>query len=99
MRDVRHPSVQVGQYKMYLEDAHTAFYEGSAPVGLAACAYLHNYNYDPHDVLLAERYRPHYEAYPLFMADHTRELMSYLKDRLGQGGGMEVLQRVEKSRV
>jgi hypothetical protein len=28
MRDVLHPSVQVGQYKMYLQDSHTAFYEG-----------------------------------------------------------------------
>src|ERR1700722_15280603 len=28
-RDVLHPSAQVGQYKHYLQDAHTAFYEGS----------------------------------------------------------------------
>jgi hypothetical protein len=96
-RDVLHPSVQVGQYKLYLEDAHTAFYEDPAPVGLSACAFLHNYNYDPHDVLLSEKYRSFYEACPLFMADHTRELMGYLKDRTGQGGGMEVLRRVEKS--
>ena len=82
---------------MYLEDAHTAFYEGPTPVGLAACAYLHNYNYDPQDVLLAEKYRPHYEAYPVFMADHTHELVGYLKDRLDKGYGMEVLQRIEKS--
>jgi len=42
-----HVSVQVGHYKLYLEDAHTAFYEDPAPVGLPACAYLHNYNYAP----------------------------------------------------
>lgn len=37
VRDVLHPSAQVGQYKMYLEDTHTAFYEGDKPVNLAAC--------------------------------------------------------------
>src|SRR5438093_845405 len=42
-RDVLHPSVQVGQYLQYLEDTHTAFYDGPTPVQLSGCAYLHNY--------------------------------------------------------
>ena len=42
-RDVLHPSVQVGQYMSYLADYQPAFYEGPAPIGLRACAYLHNY--------------------------------------------------------
>jgi hypothetical protein len=37
-REVLHPSVQVGQYQMYLEDTHTAFYEND-PVQLRACTY------------------------------------------------------------
>ena len=97
MRDVLHPSVQVGQYKMYLQDSHTAFYEGVSPVELSACAYLHNYGFRPDDVLLAEKYRPYFQAHPLFMADHTLQLIDYLKGRVGAGGGMEVLQRVEES--
>ena len=28
-RDVLHPSVQVGQYRQYLQDCHTAFHEGA----------------------------------------------------------------------
>ena len=38
-----HPSAQVGQYQLYLEDSHTAFYEGGpsqTPVDLSSCAYL-----------------------------------------------------------
>jgi hypothetical protein len=37
-REVQHPSVQVGQYRQYLADAHSAFYEGDHPVGLGACS-------------------------------------------------------------
>jgi hypothetical protein len=53
-REVLHPSVQVGQYQMYLEDTHTAFYEGASPVLLSSCAFLHNYLYDASDVILMQ---------------------------------------------
>lgn len=33
-RDILHPSAQVGQYRTYLKDYHSAFYEGSNPVML-----------------------------------------------------------------
>ena len=33
-REVLHPSAQVGQYKMYLQDYHTAFYESDRPISL-----------------------------------------------------------------
>ena len=53
-RDVLHPSVQAGQYRQYLLDNHEAFYADDPPIGLSACAYLHNYHFLPEDVLLAE---------------------------------------------
>jgi uncharacterized protein len=37
-RDVLHPSVQVGQYRQYLEDTHEAFHEEPAPIRLSACS-------------------------------------------------------------
>jgi hypothetical protein len=46
MRDVLHPSVQVGQYKTYLQDSHAAFHPGS-DLTLNACSNLHNYGYAP----------------------------------------------------
>jgi hypothetical protein len=51
LRDVLHPSAQVGQYKTYLEDAHTAF-DRDLGVQLNACSYLHNYSYEPSDYCL-----------------------------------------------
>ena len=36
-RTLLHPSVQVGQYRQYLEDTHTAFHEGPNPIVLSAC--------------------------------------------------------------
>src|SRR5689334_7975284 len=42
-RELLHPSVQVGQYRQYLEDTNTAFHEGPEPIRLSSCSYLHNY--------------------------------------------------------
>ena len=36
LRDVLHPSAQVGHYQSYLEDSHTAFDEAPSPIRLAS---------------------------------------------------------------
>src|SRR5438094_4983804 len=62
IRDVLHPSVQVGQYKTYLTDCHTAF-QGEGGISAHACSYLHNYSPIKDD--------------PLFRSEeHTSELQS-----------------------
>ena len=96
-RDVLHPSVQVGQYKTYLEDTHTAFYDGISPVLLNACTYLHNYKYDRSDVIFAPKFETALKRFPLFTADDTNRLGDYLVDKLEKGQGLEVLKRVEES--
>jgi len=96
-REVLHPSAQVGQYKMYLEDYHTAFYEGGEPVSLSACTYLHNYNFHDKDVLLSDKFSYILNNYPLFSADDVDVLRDYLISRLERGEGAGVLQRVEES--
>jgi len=68
LRDVLHPSAQVGQYKTYLEDVHTAF-DPDAGIQLNACSYLHNYSYEPSDVLFADRFKNLLESFPLFTGD------------------------------
>jgi len=93
-REVLHPSAQVGQYRSYLQDMHTAFYEGAAPLDLAACSYLHNYPYAADDVLFAPRYARFWEADPVFTKDKFDELAAYLGDRVANGDGMPVLDRV-----
>jgi SOS-response transcriptional repressor LexA len=97
-RDVLHPSVQVGQYREYLEDTHIAFHEEPSPIRLSACSYLHNYFLDDTDPILAPKFAEALRDNPLFDADGAESLGSYLSDRLAQGNGRPVLQRVEDSR-
>jgi uncharacterized protein len=97
MRDVLHPSVQVGQYAQYLSDYHEAFVEEQ--VGLAACAYLHNLQLDTSDELFSDKHRAALAAYPLFTGDQSDELAAFLAARLDHGEGDEVLNRVLASPV
>lgn len=97
-RDVLHPSIQVGQYKMYLEDGHTAFHEGDDPVGLNACSYLHNYNLGPSDPILAAKFESALAKYPIFASDDVDKLTGYLWPQLERGQGMHALGRILESK-
>jgi len=95
-REVLHPSVQVGQYKMYLQDLHPAF-EGEGSIKLDAVSYLHNYSPMKNDELLSKKFTEKIEANPLFCANSVDTFSMYLKDKLSAGGGLPILERVEKS--
>jgi hypothetical protein len=97
-REILHPSVQVGQYKMLLQDTHTAFNAENNPVILNACTYLHNYNYYSKDVLFSDKFREAIWEYPLFTADDVNKLKTYLSIKLEIGEGIEVLRRIEESK-
>ncbi len=95
-REVLHPSVQVGQYKQYLEQNHTAFYEEN-PVLLSACSYLRNYILNENDPLSSGGFSKTIEDYPLFSSQDVLKLSEFLKKKLASGNGMSVLERVKKS--
>jgi uncharacterized protein len=97
-REVAHPSVQVGQYQQYLADTHSAFYEGDHPIRLGACSYLHNYEVQPNDTLVAPKFSDVLARYPLFGSDAVDALKNYLRDRLITGQGRGVLHRIEQSK-
>jgi len=97
-RELLHPSVQARQYKMYLEDVHTAFYEEPDAIALSACAYLHNYSPHPDDPLLSSKFQQIVESTPLFTADDAPKFERYLISRLEDGEGLEILRKVEGSR-
>ena len=97
-RDVLHPSAQVAQYRDYLADVHTAFYAGKEPVGLKACAYLHNYRFDENDVLYAAKFSSLLSETPTFAGDQVDQLAEFLRKDLTAGDGLSVLKRVEESR-
>ena len=96
-REVLHPSVQVGQYRMFLEDNHSAFYEDDDPIQLSACSYLHNYRYSDSDQLLAEKFKEPLLENPLFSETQVDDLAQYLRGRVSGGRGLEVMRRVEHS--
>lgn len=96
-RDVLHPSVQVGQYKLYLEDNHTAFFEEN-PILLHACSYIHNYVPEKRDALFDAQYSSYIKSYPVFCERDVNNLSSFLKKRVEFGNGMPVLRRVQESK-
>lgn len=97
-REVLHPSAQVGQYKMYLEDTHPAFYEPPNSISLNACSYLHNYHPDVDDVLYSKKFSSILNRCPSFTADHFDKISDYLKQYLEAGHGLSILKRVEENR-
>lgn len=97
-RDVLHPSVQANQYRRYLEDMHTAFHEDEDRVALEACAYLHNYMPIANDPLFDERSSAVRRLAPVFASGSMPDLARHLSERLGEGDGERVLDRIAKSR-
>ncbi|MGQ0614960.1 MAG: DUF2075 domain-containing protein [Planctomycetaceae bacterium] len=96
LRDVLHPSKQVGNYREYLEDCHTAFSEDG--IALSACSFLHNVEYDPAHELFHDRHRTLIERCPVFPGDRALELEAYLRARVGEPDRTDVLARVLESR-
>jgi DUF2075 family protein len=95
MRDVLHPCVQVGQYRQYLQDNHTAFYDEVGAVGLEACCFLHNYSAAAQDALLAPKFTDVLREHKLFDASQSEALSAFLAERLSGGAGRRVLDKVE----
>jgi DUF2075 family protein len=96
VRDVLHPSAQVGQYKSYLEDSHPAF-DGDDDIQLHACSYLHNYECKTSDVLLSQKFQALLNSFPLFAADDVDHLVSYLQPKLRTGDDGEIVKKIENS--
>jgi len=96
LREVLHPSAQVGGYEMYLRDTHTAFY-GEDPIELEACSYLHNYHSFEGDVIFSDKFQSILNRNPVFTADDYDDFVEYLNTRMIAGDGLEVLREIEES--
>jgi len=94
-REVLHPSVQVGQYKMYLQDLHPAF-DGDNSIKLDSVSYLHNYSLAENDELLTKKFSEQLKNNPLFSAGDVDSFSDFLKEKLSDGNGLPILERVEK---
>jgi DUF2075 family protein/DNA replication protein DnaC len=96
LRDHLHPSRQVGNYQLHLENYHTAFHTGG--VGLSSCSYLHNIQYNSQNELFNERFKSIIEEFPVFTGDQTSEMAEYLSKRVGKGDSQNVLAQVLQSK-
>jgi DNA replication protein DnaC len=95
-REILHPSVQVRQYQLYLEDSHTAFQEGG--IQLSSCAYLHNYCAESDDIVLAKPFSDALKVSPLFTADDVETLSNYIAERVRGGNGLNTLACIEQGK-
>ena len=93
-----HPSAQVGQYRLYLQDTHTAFYKGDHTIHLSSCSYLHNYSYNPSDVIFSGKFSKLIRESPIYTADDVDSLKLYLSGKLERGKGTDVLKKIEASK-
>lgn len=91
-----HPSAQARGYHQHLLDYRRAFQEPS-PVGLASCAYCHNYPNTPPDKGL---FHPSFdllrEETPTFGENNAKGFAEFLQARLARGHGSRVLEAYDR---
>lgn len=96
LKDIPHPSRQVGQYAQYLRDMLPVFSQES--VKLRSCAYLHNLTFDPADEIYAPRHAALLNDSPAFAGDQQDKLIDFLTKYVGKGNGAPVLDVIVQSR-
>lgn len=91
-----HPSAQVGCYEDHLEDFCLAF-QGTDRVGLASCAYCHNYpGIVPDEGLFHPQFDSLRATSPTFGERDAELLARYLDVRLARGHGAPVLDAYDR---
>jgi DUF2075 family protein len=97
LREVAHPAYQAQSYRRFLCDMNEAVtkYE----LVPSSCAYLHNFERRRPEPLLDERYRALTDDTPVFFSGDAKTLQGYLRERVGRGGGMEILEELESGEI
>ena len=96
-RPMPHPSLQAHNYAQYLRDTNSAFSEED-PITLDSCSWLHNMVSERATSLRADRFKDLLEGTPMFIASDADRFSEYLKEPLGRGRGVPVLERVTAGR-
>ena len=97
LREVAHPVSQVKSYHYYLKDFVTLFSEEQA-TNLSSCVYCHNYP-SRDEILFDPTFSEDIERFPIFIRDDLDELSEYLRERLGNGSGLEIFDRFRNSPI
>lgn len=93
--EVLHPSVQVRQYKRYLQSMADIFYNNEN-IKLKGCSYLHNYDFDEDDAILDNKFDKVRCKYPLFDKNENSKLEQYIKKSLPKSDNMKVMHKIEQ---
>ena len=67
-------------------------------INLNACSYLHNYSYEPDDVILSMKFSEILSKYPLFTGDQVDPLIGFIQPKLAKSDDAELVQRIEQTR-
>ena len=97
MRQVVHPSYQAWSYAMLITDYNKAVQDSN--IGLAPCAYLHNYRRTPNDPLDMEQYQIYTDDAPAFTRGQVDELRTFIKKCVVKGDNKELLYAVENGKI
>lgn len=92
LREVNHPSVQVTQYKQYLQDYHSAFNSDNEKViNLYSCSYLHNFPLKDTEVLKEDKFSEYLKESPIFAEQETKQIGYFIRNHVELGEGLEIL--------
>ncbi|WP_157438785.1 DNA/RNA helicase domain-containing protein, partial [Acidiplasma aeolicum] len=83
-----HPSIQVSGYYYYLKDFMDIFSKNC--YGIYACAYCHNYSPKINDPMFSYSFHDVISKFPLFTKNDFKNFGMYLKEKLNNGGGLDV---------
>lgn len=103
LQDVEHPSYQAYSYREYLKDVHESFQDGK--INLLSCSYLHNYHINDNDKyndpllnnIYMETIRDNKS--PIFFKNGKNFFKGYLKNSVGNGSGMDIIEEIEKGKI
>lgn len=92
-----HPSYQAWTYAAFIENYNESIEERN--ICLCPCAYLHNYDKQPSDPLLAPQYSTYVNKAPVFTKQERPELRAFIQKNICHGDGREVLYSIENGRL
>ena len=99
VRDILHPSVQVETYKNYLQGFLEVFYQTVGNIKLDSCVYLHNYTFEINDPIMDNKFNDYLISSPIYSKNDKEALGNFLRSKLGNGNGEQVLDKINKSNV
>lgn len=92
-----HPSYQVWSYAALIKDYNQTVQDQE--IGIAPCAYLHNYQLRPSDPLLAHQYRTYIDDAPVFTSSDALKLRSFIKQHVRKGDQRKILYEIDNGKI